>query len=109
MNTDYIYLGTAGVVVKVSKDKGEIAWRAVLKPESFFSSGHVFVSMLVEEDRVFAHTVGELFCLDAASGKILWRNPLSGLGSQLGTLASATGGSSCPDQIKYADDEKARD
>jgi len=93
-------------VVKVSKDKGEIKWRAVLKPETFFSSGHHFVSVLAEDERVFVHTIGELFCLDAGSGRILWRNPLSGLGSQLGTLASASGRASTPDQIKDEDDRR---
>ena len=105
MKTNYIYLGTNCAVVKVSKDKGEIKWRTVLKPETFFHSGHHFVSLLVEDDRVFVHTIGELFCLDVGTGKILWRNPLSGLGDQLGTLASECG-SSCPDQIFQADQDR---
>lgn len=108
--TNHIYLGTAAAVVKVSKDKGEIKWRTVLSPESFWSSGrgHTFVSLLVEDQRVFVHTVSELFCLDSDSGEILWRNPLSGLGNQLGTLASDHG-SSCPNQIEQAQQDSARD
>jgi outer membrane protein assembly factor BamB len=104
--SNYLYLGTAGAVVKVSKDKGEIQWRSVLKTSTFFGSGHHFVSVLAEDDRVFVHTLGELFCLDPANGKILWRNPLSGLGDQLGTLATEQARLT-PDQVQ-ADDDRNR-
>jgi outer membrane protein assembly factor BamB len=94
MNTEYIYLGTSACVIKARKDTGDIVWRREFKASSFFSTGYSFASLLVEEDRIFVHTLGELFCLNSETGEILWNNPLSGIGGHLGTLASGISSSS---------------
>jgi hypothetical protein len=36
----------------------------------------------------FAHTTGELFALDAATGKLLWQDGLKGYGYGLASLAT---------------------
>jgi outer membrane protein assembly factor BamB len=108
MKTDSIYLGTAGYLVKISKTTGEIQWRTEFKGSCFFSSGHAFVALLVEEPHVFVHTIGELFCIDCETGRIIWQNPLSGLGGNIGTLASSQGESTSA-QVAQADLDRARD
>ena len=40
-------------------------------------------------ERLYAASSGEVSCLDAASGKLLWHNPLKGFGSGYASLAGA--------------------
>ena len=47
------------------------------------------VCVLKHDARVFVGCNGHLFCLDAESGKRLWRNDLRGLGHNDITLAIA--------------------
>lgn len=56
--------------------------------------------MLVEGERVYAHTYGELFCLDARAGKQLWTDKLAGLGYEIASLA-VVGNSSQPQSVDY--------
>jgi outer membrane protein assembly factor BamB len=51
-------------------------------------TGSAFVSLLAEQNRVFAGTKGEVFCLDAATGKLLWHDGLKGYGFGLVSLAT---------------------
>jgi hypothetical protein len=48
-------------------------WRSELK-------GIDFVNVVFQDGDLYATTKGELFRLDPATGKILWQNPLKGLG-----------------------------
>lgn len=68
-----IIIGMKGRVLGVNKANGERMWETHLK-----SSG--FVNVYVESDRVYASTRGELFCLEARSGQLLWHNKMKGLG-----------------------------
>lgn len=82
MNTsDLIHVGLKGSVVALRRDTGEIAWSRRLK-------GSDFVNLLIEQDRVYAATYGEIFCLDAGTGQGLWHNPLKGYGTGLATLGT---------------------
>ncbi len=36
--------------------------------------------MLLDGDRLIASSSGNLYCLDALTGKILWHNPMKGYG-----------------------------
>ena len=58
-------------------------------------AGDRFVTVLVEAERIYAHTYGHLFCLDAQNGEQLWTNELSGLGYDIAMLA-VEGASSPP-------------
>jgi len=49
------------------------------------------VNVTLENDRVYATTRGQVFCLSTTSGEILWNNPLKGMGLGLVTIASAAG------------------
>ena len=77
-----VFIGIKGTVVALHRTTGDEIWRTKLK------SCH-FVNVVHEGDRIFASTIGEVFCLDAASGRILWNNPLKGMGFGLVTFANA--------------------
>ncbi|SET50206.1 outer membrane protein assembly factor BamB family protein [Thalassotalea agarivorans] len=70
---NHLYLGIKGQVVAINKSTGQIVWQTKLKTSSI-------TNVCIEQDKIFAHAGGHLFCLDAALGSILWTNKLSGLG-----------------------------
>ena len=78
-----IYVGIRGSVVAVRKPGGEIAWSTRLR------KGSSLVPILVEGNRLYAVSGGELSCLDASSGKLVWHNPLRGFGMGFAALGSA--------------------
>ena len=86
MNDKAVFVGTNSHVVAIDKNTGSTIWDTKLKSGLSVS----FVSLLVEAEKIFAHTGGELFCLDAATGKVLWKNGLSGLGYELASIATST-------------------
>ncbi|MDB4288266.1 PQQ-like beta-propeller repeat protein [Akkermansiaceae bacterium] len=67
------YLGIKGHVVCIDTVTGQEVWRRHLK------SGYL-TTLSVGEERIIAHPKGDLFGLRRATGEILWRNPLTGLG-----------------------------
>ena len=85
MPSNTVYIGVKGHVAAIDKSDGRTLWQTKLKSGAV--SGHRFVSLLVEQTRVYAHTHGELFCLDADTGRILWNNPLDGLSYDIASIA----------------------
>ncbi len=73
------YVGVGGHVVAINPGTGEEIWRRKLR-------GSPFVTVQVQGDTVLAGAAGELFCLDAVTGTIRWRNRLKGLGMGLVAL-----------------------
>jgi hypothetical protein len=80
---DLLYLGIRGTVVALRRSDGEIAWSVRLR------KGTSFVPLIQEGERLFAASGGEVTCLDAASGAILWHNVLKGFGTGYVALAGA--------------------
>ena len=96
MNTeDILFVGVNGYVAALSKGDGTELWRTKLREDGLVLGGHRFVTVMAEGERVYAHTYGRLFCLDALTGEQLWENELSGLGYDFAMLA-VTGASSPP-------------
>ncbi len=79
--SDLVFIGIKGSVVALYRDTGQPAWAARLK-------GMDFVNLVLERDKVLATACGEVFCLDALAGKVLWNNPLKGYGRGLATIAT---------------------
>lgn len=79
--SDLIFVGIKGSVVALYRTTGQIAWAASLK-------GVDFVNLVLEDDKVLATCSGEIYCLDALAGKVLWHNPLKGFGRGLATIAT---------------------
>jgi outer membrane protein assembly factor BamB len=71
-----VYIGIGSHVMAIRPSDGQEIWRSKLKMSSF-------VTVWADGDTVYAGAAGELFCLDATSGAIRWRNKLKGLGSGL--------------------------
>lgn len=84
MPSSLLYVGVKAQVVALDPTTGAIRWQTLLK--SGFTSGDSFVTLLVQEPLVFAHTYGEVFCLEAETGAVVWNNPLKGFGYGLATL-----------------------
>jgi glucose dehydrogenase len=79
-----IHVGIKGSVVALDRKTGAIVWATPLK-------GSDFVNLLVEGDRIYATTYGEIFCLDARTGERQWHNLLKGYGRGLATMALEDG------------------
>lgn len=46
-----------------------------------------FVTLLADATRVYAHARGRFYCLDLATGAVLWQDELPGLGYGIGSIA----------------------
>jgi outer membrane protein assembly factor BamB len=78
-----VYVGIRGCVVALDHATGALAWSVELK------RGSTFVPVFHDSGRVFATSGGEVTCLDAATGKVLWHNPLKGYGLGYAMIAGA--------------------
>jgi len=79
--SDLIFIGIKGSVVALYRDTGRQAWATRLK-------GIDFVNVVLEREKLLATCCGEIFCLDALAGRVLWQNPLRGYGRGLATIAT---------------------
>ncbi len=79
--SDLIFVGIKGSIVALYHTTGQVAWATALK-------GTDFVNVVLEDGKLLATCSGEIFCLDALAGKVLWHNPLKGLGRGLATIAT---------------------
>jgi len=77
-----LLVGVKGSVLAFQKNTGERLWATRLK--SSMSSD--FVSVAADDARVYAHTAGELFCLDLQTGNGLWQEGLAGMGYGVASL-----------------------
>jgi outer membrane protein assembly factor BamB len=82
---EVLFVGFNRRVAALSKHTGEIFWTWKAP------KGHGFVSLLVEDDRVYVSVSGYVYCLDAATGQQLWHNPMAGFGIGVTCLASPMG------------------
>lgn len=80
-HTDLLYVGIRGTVLALRKSDGEITWSVKLR------RGTSFVPLIQEGGKLYAASGGEVTCLDAASGDILWHNALKGHGMGYVALA----------------------
>ncbi|MFT3866864.1 MAG: PQQ-binding-like beta-propeller repeat protein [Nibricoccus sp.] len=85
MNENLVYVGAGGAVSAIDKSTGGTVWKFKFPSKGLGADG--FVNLLVEADVLYAHTRGELHCIKAATGELLWTNPLSGMGYGIGSIA----------------------
>lgn len=90
MFEDRVFIGIGGSVLALSTIDGHELWSKSLKG---MLSGTITGVSLVG-NRLYASQSGELFCLDPATGTLLWHNKLSGHGT--GFLSIAGGGDEGP-------------
>lgn len=80
-----LLLGAKNSVCAFNRNNGDLVWRTQLSGSGF---GGEFVTIHVDGLQVFAHGRGELHCLELTTGRVLWSNPLKGLGYGIATLAT---------------------
>jgi outer membrane protein assembly factor BamB len=78
---NFVFLGLNGSVIALDDTTGDHVWTTRLK-------GSDFVNLILNENKLYATTKGEIFCLDPGTGKILWQNPLRGMGHGLVCIAA---------------------
>jgi outer membrane protein assembly factor BamB len=76
-----IFIGIKGSVVALNRATGQQEWATRLK-------GSDFVNVVLQDGAVLASCCGEIFCLDALTGILMWHNPLKGFGTGLATIAT---------------------
>lgn len=74
-----MFVGIKGSVLALYRSSGEIVWSTKV--------GNDFVNVVVESEKVYASSQGEVICLDPFNGQELWRNKLKGYGWGLATIA----------------------
>jgi outer membrane protein assembly factor BamB len=83
---ELVFVGIKGSVIALRRDSGETAWSIKLR------RGASFVPLVVEGDRVYAISGGEVTCLSASDGKPLWHNEMPGFGRGHAVIAGAPSG-----------------
>ena len=79
MSEAILTIGIGGHAVGIDLATGAEVWRTKLK-------GGDFVTVHEAGSHVLTGAGGVLFCLEASTGQILWKNPLKGLGTGLITF-----------------------
>lgn len=85
---EILVIGVKGEVLAFDRNSGNRLWQTKIAGGL---TGSGFVSVIADERLVFAHAKGELFCLDLMTGRLLWKDGLSGLGYGLASLALPNG------------------
>jgi outer membrane protein assembly factor BamB len=96
---NYVFLGINGSAIALDESTGAQIWATGLK-------GRDFVNLTLSENRLYATTKGEIFCLDPGTGKILWQNPLRGMGRGLVCIAAPGAPSNLTAAIKKKKDQE---
>ena len=82
----FVALGTH--VLALRPDDGTEVWRTKLRGSVF---GPSFVALTLEGGKLYAGLEGQVYCLDPATGTLLWHNKLPGTGR--GFICFSGGGS----------------
>lgn len=80
-SSPFLFVGIKNSVVALHKKSGEIAWTTKLPRNG------MVVTVLHEDAFVYASSGGEVACLNAATGEMVWHQPLKGMGTSYTTLA----------------------
>ena len=96
---NFVFLGINGSVIALDETTGNQVWATRLK-------GSDFVNLILNENKLYATTKGEIFCLDPGTGKILWQNPLRGMGHGLVCIAAPGSQPNLTSMIKKKKDQE---
>jgi outer membrane protein assembly factor BamB len=98
-----LVVGLKGTLVAFEKNSGRRLWSTKLKS----SMSSEFVSVLVDDELVYAHTGGEIFCVDLFSGNGVWSDQLPGMGYGIASLALSGMSTSIPTAAALKAEEEA--
>ncbi len=74
-------------VLGMNRIDGTVVWRNSKLPRGY-------MSLMLDGDRLIVSSNGYMYCLDPATGKELWSNPLRGFGTGPTAMVSVRGQSS---------------
>ena len=80
---DVVLVGFNKRVAALDRETGDIVWQWKA------SQGSGFVSLLLDDDRLFVAVNGYTYCLDPLTGQELWSNLLKGFGTGATSLATS--------------------
>lgn len=100
MKENLVYVAAGGVVCAIDKSTGNTVWKFKFPAKRLLPDG--FVNLLADADVVYAHAQGEVHCIKAATGELLWTNTLTGMGYGIASIAIL--GKSTPVALKAAQD-----
>ncbi len=76
-----LIIGSNGAVAAICNQTGEVLWKTSLATGGLISSTRFQdISVLVQDDVVYAGGAGHVFCLDIKNGRVMWHNALKGFG-----------------------------
>jgi len=106
-----LFIGANGKIAVIDAGTGRTIKEITLNP-SKLKGGNGFVNMLKKGGFIYAHTYGQLYCIDIGSGRTIWSNELKGFGYDLATIISDDdnniGGNIAAAQAKAAADERRK-
>ncbi len=99
-----VFVGFNSRVCALSRDTGELVWKWK-SPEG----RSPYVALLLDGDRLMVSVQGYTYCLNPLNGEQVWKNPLSGFGVGVPSLASANGssGAAAPAEVLAAQTRNA--
>lgn len=83
MSDSPIFVGIGGSVLAIDASTGQERWRQKI------SSGATYTTVALLHERLYATASGEIWCLDPATGDVIWHNRLKGLGVGYVSVAGA--------------------
>ncbi|WP_395753940.1 PQQ-binding-like beta-propeller repeat protein [Prosthecobacter sp.] len=83
---DLVFTGFNKRVAALHRDTGAVVWQWTAP------SGNTYTSLLLDGDRLIVSVHGYMYALDAATGRQLWSNAMSGFGFGVASLTSARAG-----------------
>lgn len=95
-----VYVGIKHFVLALDRRSGAEVWRAALPAR--YKSTAMLVNVVRDADGIIATCAGEVFALDPRDGRLLWHEPLKGLGTGLVTVATDAGGATSVAAIEAA-------
>jgi outer membrane protein assembly factor BamB len=93
-----VFVGFNRRVAALDRRSGDIVWQWTAP------SGSGYVSLLLDGGDLFVAVQGYTYRLDAATGRQIWSNPMSGFGVGVASIATACG-STTEAVLRQADDE----
>ena len=101
-----LFVALNGRVAALDAESGAIAW-SWMAPSKFGSTRYCSLLLLPNPARLVVSVSGYIYCLEPASGQLLWSNEMTGFGIGVTSLAAA--GASDPNSIVAGAAEAAAD
>lgn len=98
--SELLFIGIRGTVLALHRRNGQIIWQTEL-------AGWDFVNLVLDGDDLLATARGEISCLDPATGRVRWTNPLRGYGHGLISIATE-GRSTSVSAVAVAEETRRR-